>query len=245
MSAKASTQPDLTTLQSTLDYRFHDTKLLTRALTHRSALSGTLDDASLSYQRLEFMGDRVLAVVIADLLYKAFPNAEEGELARRLTGLVRKETCADVARDWKISDFVQVSDAERRSGGHERDAILGDVCEAVLAAVYFDGGMRAAKRLITRNWRGRMMSWSKPLRDPKTSLQEWAHGCRLPSPTYQEVSRSGPDHALTFVIEVLVKGKPNARGKGATKRDAQQKAASNFLLREGIWEKDVYGDESQ
>lgn len=242
MSAKATAQADLSKLQSTLDYQFRDNKLLRRALTHRSALSGTSDDASLSYQRLEFMGDRVLAVVIADLLYKAFPKAEEGELARRLTGLVRKETCADVARDWNVSAYVKVSEAERRAGGHERDAILGDVCEAILAAVYFDGGMRAAKRLITQNWRSRMMSWSKPLRDPKTALQEWAHGCRLPSPTYKEVSRSGPDHALTFVVEVAVKDKRNARGKGATKREAQQKAAANFLLREGIWEKDFQSE---
>jgi len=188
------------------------------------------------------MGDRVLALVIADLLYQAFPEAEEGELARRLTGLVRKETCADVARDWDASNYVYVSEAERRGGGHERDAILGDVCEAILAAVYYDGGIDAARKLITDNWQTRMMSWSKPLRDPKTSLQEWAHGRKLPTPNYIEISRSGPDHALTFVIEVDVKGKKNGRGKGASKREAQQKAASNFLLREGIWEDDFHDE---
>lgn len=242
MTTGDAAKPDLTALQNTLDYRFNDVEFLIRALTHRSSLPGGGDDASLSYQRLEFMGDRVLALVIADLLYQAFPKAEEGELARRLTGLVRKETCADVARDWNASDYVMVSEAEKRGGGHERDAILGDVCEAILAAVYYDGGIDAARKLITDNWQTRMMSWSKPLRDPKTSLQEWAHGRKLETPSYIEVSRSGPDHALTFVIEVDVKGKKNARGKGASKREAQQKAASNFLLREGIWEDDFHDE---
>ncbi|MEP1441443.1 MAG: ribonuclease III [Hyphomicrobiales bacterium] len=239
MVASDAAKPDLDTLQEALDYRFQNADLLIRAITHRSSLPGGGDDPSLSYQRLEFMGDRVLALVIADLLYQAFPNAEEGELARRLTGLVRKETCADVARDWNASNHVLISEAERRGGGHERDAILGDVCEAVLAAVYYDGGIEAARKLIVDNWHDRMMSWSKPLRDPKTALQEWAHGRKLATPDYIEISRSGPDHALTFVIEVDVKGKKNARGKGASKREAQQKAAANFLLREGIWEDDI------
>ena len=238
MTASDAAKPDLTALQEALDYQFNDVGFLIHALTHRSSLPGGGEDASQSYQRLEFMGDRVLALVIADLLYQAFPEAEEGELARRLTGLVRKETCADVARDWGASNHLLVSEAERRGGGHLRDAILGDVCEAILAAVYYDGGIDAARKLITDNWNSRMMSWSKPLRDPKTSLQEWAHGRKLASPRYIEVSRSGPDHALTFVIEVDVNGKKNARGKGSSKREAQQKAASNFLLREGIWEDD-------
>ncbi len=242
MTASDAANPDLSALQETLDYQFNDVDFLIHALTHRSSLPGGGDDASQSYQRLEFMGDRVLALVIADLLYQAFPEAEEGELARRLTGLVRKETCADVARDWEASNYLYVSEAERRGGGHLRDAILGDVCEAILAAVYYDGGIDAARKLITDNWHSRMMSWSKPLRDPKTSLQEWAHGRKLASPRYIEVSRSGPDHALTFVIEVDVKGKKNARGEGASKREAQQKAASNFLLREGIWEDDFHDE---
>ena len=230
----------LAQLESKLGYRFNDRKILIRALTHKSAMATDETDLTASYQRLEFMGDRVLAVVIAEMLFDAFPNAEEGELARRLTGLVRNETCASVATDCDMPSYILLSESENRAGGRNKAAIIGDVCEAIMAAIYFDGGWEAARSFIERNWRERMESWSKPLRDPKTALQEWAHGKKRPAPTYKEISRSGPDHALSFVMEVKVEGLQTAKGEGNSKRDAEQKAASMMLVREGVWEKDDY-----
>lgn len=231
---------NLAQLESKLGYRFKDQKILVRALTHKSAMTPDEIDVTTSYQRLEFMGDRVLALVIAEMLYKTFPDAEEGELARRLTGLVRNETCAEVAIDCDMPMYILLSAGENRAGGRKKAAIIGDVCEAVMAAIYFDGGMEAARAFIERNWRERMEGWSKPLRDPKTALQEWAHGKKRPAPTYTEISRSGPDHELVFVMEVKVEGMQKAKGEGNSKRDAEQKAASIMLVREGVWEKDDY-----
>lgn len=231
---------NLEKLESKLGYRFKDQKILVRALTHKSAMALDEIDVTASYQRLEFMGDRVLALVIAEMLYKTFPDAEEGELARRLTGLVRNETCAEVAIDCDMPTYILLSAGENRAGGRKKAAIIGDVCEAVMAAIYFDGGMEAARAFIERNWRERMEGWSKPLRDPKTALQEWAHGKKRPAPTYEEISRSGPDHALVFVMEVKIEGMQTAKGEGNSKRDAEQKAASIMLVREGVWEKDDY-----
>jgi len=231
---------NLANLEKKLGHVLHDKQLLVCALTHKSAIAPHDSDTTASYQRLEFMGDRVLALVVAEMLYHGFPHAEEGELARRLTGLVRNETCAEVAMDCDIPAYIFLSESESRAGGRGKAAIVGDVCEAILAALYFDGGMEAASAFIERHWRRRMESWSKPLRDPKTALQEWAHGHKRPAPTYKEISRSGPDHALSFVMEVVVDGMAPARGEGNSKRDAEQKAASFMLVREGVWEKDDY-----
>ncbi len=230
----------LSLLEKQIEYSFKDKQLLIKALTHKSALSPHETDADASYQRLEFMGDRVLALIIADMLYEAFPNADEGELARRLTGLVRNETCASVAIDCGLPDFILLSDGELRAGGRKKAAIIGDVCEAVLAAIYFDGGVKEAKAFIERHWRTRMENWNKPLRDPKTALQEWAHSRKRVTPTYKEISRSGPDHALTFIMEVSVEGFKVVKAEGSSKREAEQKAASSFLVREGVWEEDTY-----
>lgn len=240
MKQRSARPQDIETLETKLGYRFKDETLLVRALTHKSAISAVDSDATSSYQRLEFMGDRVLALAVAEMLFKAFPHAEEGELARRLTGLVRNETCAEVALECGMPAHILLGDGERRAGGREKSAIVGDVCEAVLAAIYFDGGMEAARAFIERNWRDRMERWSKPLRDPKTALQEWAHGKKRPAPAYREISRSGPDHALSFVMEARVEGVAPAQGTGTSKREAEQKAASVMLVREGVWERDDY-----
>lgn len=236
--------PDLSLLEAKLGHDFKERTLLVRALTHRSALATRSVSESdrtgrdMSYQRLEFMGDRILAFVIAEMLLTHFPDAEEGELARRLTGLVRNETCAEVADECGLPACIILGDGERRAGGRQKAAIIGDVCEAVIAAIYFDGGMDPARRFVDRYWRPRMESWTKPLRDPKTALQEWAHGLRRPTPLYHEISRTGPDHALSFVMEVRVEGTKPSQGSGNSKREAEQKAASAFLVREGIWEQD-------
>lgn len=238
---RASSRTDkLNELETQLGYHFKDQDHLIRALTHKSAITQDNRDVLHSYQRLEFMGDRVLALVIAEMLYRNFPDAEEGELARRLTGLVRNETCAEVATDCGMPAHIILGDGERRAGGYKKAAIIGDVCEAVLAAIYFDGGMGAARAFIERNWRERMENWSKPLQDPKTALQEWSHLKRRPTPVYTEVARSGPDHALSFVMEVSVEGYSPAQGDGKSKRDAEQKAASHMLVREEVWESDSY-----
>lgn len=230
----------LADLEAKLGYRFKNRELLETALTHKSALVGRDHRDDATYQRLEFLGDRVLAITIADMLYENFPGADEGELARRLTGLVRNETCADVASDLLLGLHIRMGEGEIQAGGRKKAAILGDVCEAVIAAIFKDGGIVEAGDFIKRNWSERMMSWSKPLRDPKTTLQEWAHKKSLNTPSYRELSREGPDHALSFVVEVTVDGLEAEKGQGKSKRDAQQKAASAMLVREGVWDEDTY-----
>ena len=221
-------------LEQRIGYRFSDRDLLDRALTHMSALSEPRD-AGLSYQRLEFLGDRVLALAIADMLIAAFPQAEEGELARRLNQLVKAETCAAVARDLGLGQFMRLGDGEEQSGGRRKKAILGDVCEALIGAIYLDGGITPAEALIAAQWKERMLGWSGPLRDAKTTLQEWSHGRGLDVPDYRLSSRDGPDHAPLFTITATVEGFAPAVGTGRSKREAEQQAAQNFLVREGVW----------
>ena len=220
-------------LQTRLGHAFDDRELLSRALTHGSATARS-GGPDASYQRLEFLGDRVLGLAIATMLHKAFPKADEGELARRLNQLVRRETCAEVARDLELGDAVLLGDSEAQTGGKRKTAILADVCEAVIAAVYLDGGLEAAQNLIERLWGPRMTSYSGPLRDPKTMLQEWAQGRGKPAPRYTMTERSGPDHAPSFTVRVDIEGYEPAQGAGGSKRIAEQRAAEAALLREGL-----------
>lgn len=222
-------------LQERLGYRFADVGLLRQALTHNSAVAEAGLTRQASYQRLEFLGDRVLALVIADMLSAAYPRAPEGELARRLTGLVRNETCADVALALDIGSALRLGEGEARSGGRNKAAILGDVCEAIIGAVYIDGGFEPARRLIEAEWHGRMVNWSGPLRDAKSTLQEWAQGRGLPPPDYSVTERSGPQHAPRFVVTVQLRGMEPAKGVGSSKREGEQNAATEALVREGIW----------
>ncbi len=222
-------------LQQRLRYRFRDPGLLIQALTHSSAVAEFGLAREASYQRLEFLGDRVLALVVAEMLTHAYPGAAEGELARRLTSLVRNEACAEVAIELDIGSAVRLGGGEARSGGRHKAAILGDVCEAVIGGVYLDGNLSAARRLIVRHWKPRMVNWTGPLRDAKSMLQEWAQGRGMPMPRYQIADRSGPHHAPTFAVTVHLAGLEPARGEGAAKRDAEQNAAAEMLVREGIW----------
>lgn len=231
--SKTSTRP-LEAVEDRLGYGFRNRENLQRALTHRSAVPG--DRASQeSYQRHEFLGDRVLALVIADMLFQAYPRSDEGDLARRLNSLVRRETCADVAADLALGEAVRLGVGERQSGGRRKEAILGDIAEAVIAAIYLDGGFDEARRFIERHWRPRMEALSGPLRDAKTTLQEWAQGRGLPTPSYEVVERSGPDHAPSFLVRVSITGGGAGEGTGKSKRDAEQAAATDVLIREGIW----------
>ena len=229
-TAQRSAEKDL---QARLGHTFSDGSLLTRALTHGSATAR--GDAGTSYQRLEFLGDRVLGLAVATMLHHTFPQAEEGELARRLNQLVRRETCADVARDLALGEAIVFGDSEAQTGGRKKTAILADVCEAVIAAIYLDAGLAAAQTLIERHWGPRMTNYSGPLRDPKTMLQEWAQGRGKTAPRYTMTERSGPDHAPSFTVRVDIDETEPAFGTGGSKRLAEQRAAEAALVREGLW----------
>jgi ribonuclease-3 len=220
-------------LEQRIGYHFQDVLLRDAALTHVSALKGSRNRTS-SYQRLEFLGDHVLGLVISDLLYRSFPKADEGELSRRLSDLVRKETCAEIAVAIDLGVAIYLGSSEANSGGRKRPAILADVCESLIGAVYLDGGYPAAEALVEKLWKERMLATKQPLRDPKTVLQEWAQGRGLPTPVYQETGRSGPDHNLVFRVEVRLPNLAPAEGSGRNKRAAEQVAAAAMLTRERV-----------
>jgi ribonuclease-3 len=216
-------------VEASIGHAFRDRELLATSLTHISAVAS--DRRGKSYQRLEFLGDRVLGLVISSMLYDAFPSAEEGEMSRRLAGLVRRETCAEIAREWKLGDALRLGDSEAKSGGRTKAAILSDVCEAVIGAVYVDAGFAAADAVVRTAWKSRMYSPDRPLWDPKTLLQEWAQGLGKPTPVYIETARHGPAHRPEFTVRVSVDGVGEAEGTGTSKRLAEQAAASAFSER--------------
>jgi len=220
-------------LEERIGYRFSDLALLNSALSHISALKGSRNRAG-SYQRLEFLGDHVLGLVISDMLFRAFPKADEGELSRRLADLVRKETCAEIARAIDLGVAIRLGASEVNAGGRKRPAILADVCEALIGAVYLDGGYAAAEAMVGRLWEARMRTTAQPLRDPKTVLQEWAQARGLPTPAYREVARSGPDHNPEFRVAVQLPQLAPAEGSGRSKRAAEQAAAAAMMAREGV-----------
>jgi len=218
-------------LEKTIGYKFKDNDQLGRSLTHISATGGNRNN---SYQRLEFLGDHVLGLIISDMLFRAFPKADEGELSRRLADLVRREACADVARAINLGEALRLGSSENNAGGRTRIAILADVCEALVGAVFVDGGYEAAVKLVEKLWGERMRTPVRPLRDPKTILQEWAQARGLPTPTYREVARTGPQHNPVFRVAVVLPGKESAEGVDRSKRGAEQAAAAALLEREGV-----------
>lgn len=223
--SKTSTRP-LEAVEDRLGYGFRNRENLQRALTHRSAVPG--DRASQeSYQRHEFLGDRVLALVIADMLFQAYPRSDEGDLARRLNSLVRRETCADVAADLALGEAVRLGVGERQSGGRRKEAILGDIAEAVIAAIYLDGGFNAVYPVV-RHIFGPMFAEDRELiafYDHKTQLQEIVQSRYKVTPTYHLLQSHGPDHAKTFEVEVRMQGQILAKANGSSKKDAEQSAA--------------------
>ncbi len=224
---------DRSGLEASLGHRFAKPELLDRALAHVSGVPGA-NARSGSYQRLEFLGDRVLGLAVSAMLYAEFPHATEGELSRRLADLVRRESCAEVGAAWDVGPFIRLGPGEAQSGGRGRQAILGDVCEALIGAVFLDGGYEAAAALVQRAWGPRMLAPRRALQDPKTALQEWAQARGKPTPHYSETERSGPDHAPRFTVSVTVDGWPSADGAGTSKRLAEQAAAASFMQREGF-----------
>lgn len=213
-------------LQDRLGHRFAGSDLLTRALTHASAEA----DITRNNERLEFLGDRVLALIIADLLLARFADQSEGGLALRLNALVRRETLADVARDIGLAGAIIMASAERSSGGSDKPAILADTCEALIAALYLDGGMAAARNFVEKQWGPRLDAMITAQADPKSALQQWSQGRKLGIPAYNVTGRAGPDHAPQFIVEVSVTGLPPASGSGASKREAEQAAAGAMLM---------------
>lgn len=224
---------DLADLEKQIGYSFKTRALLEQSLTHISAIRAPIR-ADAYYERLEFLGDRVLGLVIAEMLYRTFPNEAEGVLSRRLATLVRKESCAQVAEAWGVSPFILLGPGEMQSGLRKKGVLLGDICEALIAAIYLDGGYDAARSVVERGFGAKLHESDAGKRDAKSSLQEWALGRGLPVPLYREVKRSGPDHAPLFVIAADVQGFSPCEAEGPSKRSAEHAAAEAFMTREGV-----------
>ncbi|SPF77486.1 ribonuclease III [Pseudoprimorskyibacter insulae] len=218
---------DLIEFQTRLGHAFSQPELLLRAVTHSSMSSPVRQDN----QRLEFLGDRVLGLVMAQAILEADASASEGLLAPRFNALVRKETCADVAREIALGDVMKLGRSEMMSGGRRKQALLGDAMEAVIAAVYLDGGFEAAQAVILRLWGKRIHTVDADARDAKTALQEWAQARRMPPPKYVELSRTGPDHAPIFTIEAQLQSGESAKATAGSKRQAEQAAAEALLAK--------------
>jgi len=221
-------------LEKALGHRFKDQQLIEVALTHASMRGGKTERAD--NERLEFIGDRVLGLVIAQVLIERFPSANEGELARRFNRLVRGEACARVARAMGIGQHLILSESEAGSGGRSKGTILADAMEAILGAVFLDAGFEAARAVVRHLWNSQYDDQHSTSAGPdaKSALQEWAQGKGLALPEYIEVSRKGPDHAPRFTSEVRISGCAPARGEGSSKRAAEQAAARALLEREGV-----------
>lgn len=222
-------------LQFRLGYRFADPDLLDRALTHSSAVAPG-KRIERSYQRLEFLGDRVLGLVVADMLYRRYPKANEGELSRTLNTLVRKETCAIIARTLDLGRELILGDSEARTGGAEKEAILGDVTESIIGAIYLDGGMGKAYEFVERMFEEFLADGQANKADAKTTLQEWAQARGLEPPTYTQTERRGPDHAPEFTIAVRLGDFEPLSATGPSKKIAEHKAAELFLVAQKVWQ---------
>ena len=218
---------ELKALEGRIGYTFQRPELLLRAVTHSSMSSATRDDN----QRLEFLGDRVLGLVMAEALLAHDPKATEGQLAPRYNALVRKEACADVAREIALGDVLKLGRSEMISGGRRKLALLGDAMEALIAAVYLDAGFDPARALILRLWGERIGAVEDDARDAKTALQEWAQARGLPPPKYVELKRSGPDHAPVFTMAAQLETGDSESATAGSKRQAEQAAAKALLDR--------------
>ncbi|MEM9798486.1 MAG: ribonuclease III [Pseudomonadota bacterium] len=216
---------ELQAFQGRIGHRFDRPELLVRAMTHSSFGSETRPDN----QRLEFLGDRVLGLVMAETLMGQDDAASEGQLAPRFNALVRKETCAEVARDIALGEVLKLGKSEQVTGGRRKQALLGDAVEALIAAVYLDGGLDAARALVLRLWGARVNEVEQDARDPKTTLQEWAQARGMSPPSYEVADRSGPDHAPVFVIRATLGDGRKADGEASAKRAAEQAAAKALL----------------
>lgn len=210
-------------LENKIDHEFSDKTYIERALTHSSA------GMAHNYERLEFLGDRVLGLVMAQLLFEKFPKEREGDMAKRHAALVQGKALAIVANKIDLGSLMVFSDAERAAGGAENSNILADGMEGVIGALYLDAGIEKCAVLIKELWGDLLVTMSKPPQDPKTALQEWAQGRKLPLPTYELVGKAGPDHAPVFEIKVTVEGYPAWTTTGSSRRKAEKEAAGMLL----------------
>jgi len=216
---------DLGGLAEVLGHTFNHPDMLRRAVTHASAEPRAWN----AYERLEFLGDRVLALILAEHLLDRFPHEREGSIAKRHVSLVRRETLAEVAHNIDLGRFLIISRGEDEAGARASDTILSDAMEAVIGALYLDGGLEATRGFILRYWNPVLELDQRPPQDPKTGLQEWAQGRRLPLPVYDTVAQTGPAHAPEFTVEVRVEGQVSQRANGKSKRLAEQSAAAAML----------------
>jgi ribonuclease-3 len=217
-------------LEQRLGRAFADPALLERALTHASVGGGA--GKTRDNEVLEFIGDRVIGLLAAERLAELYPQSPEGELTVRLHGLVNRDACARVARRMGLGPALRLAGGETKTGGRDKDSILGDACEAVMAAVHLDGGLAAARDVFLDLWAEEFEGVAAQSRDPKTSLQEWAQGRGKSLPAYVVIARSGPDHAPLFTVEVAVEGLAPAVAEGRSRRDAEKAAAAALLQRE-------------
>lgn len=221
---------DIQALMALLKHDFNDVSLLEAALTHSSLSKGNRrGKARHDYERLEFLGDRVLGLIISEELYRRFDKAEAGQLSRRYNAQVRRESLAAIATDMNLDQYIKMSDDLAAAGGQQNPAILEDVVEALIAALYLDGGYRAARTFIKSRWWTRFDREDAAKKDAKSALQEWAAKKGKPLPVYHVVEETGPDHDRRFVIEVSVEGAPGQTGQGSSKRMAEQAAAEKLL----------------
>ncbi len=227
-------KPHIDDLEARLGYSFKDKSLLHEALTHSSARAAQGRDN----ERLEFLGDRVLGLSIAAILYTQFPGAREVEFARHFNALVREGSCAKIGELLDLGSHLIMAPSESRSGGRKKSVILADACEAILGAIYVDGGFEAANATVNRLWEPLLGAQSPPAPDAKTALQEYAQSQKRGLPEYREIGRKGADHAPSFTVEVTVQGLKPAIGAGSSLKKAQQAAAEALLIREAVWRRE-------
>ena len=215
-------QETIQNIEEIIGYVFKEKELLSRAITHASIESP-------NYERLEFLGDRVLGLIIAEILFKKYPTEKEGELARRFSALVRGQTLSAIGKEIEIDQYILSSGKEDSSEGTENENIIADVMEALLGAMYIDGGFTPCKNMVEKYWDERFETMTHPPQDPKTELQEWAQARGKNTPTYEMIHREGPDHAPTFTIRVTVEGLPSQDAQATNRRRAEKDAARKLL----------------
>ncbi|MCF6370654.1 ribonuclease III [Rhizobium halophilum] len=233
MKPRALSAEERSKLESIIRHEFSDKQWLDRAFTHSSAGSGK----GPNYERLEFLGDRVLGLCIAELLFKSFKNAAEGELSVRLNQLVSAESCAEVADRLELHHFIRTGADVKKLTGKRMLNVRADVVESLIAALYLDGGLETARSFILQHWKDRATRADGGRRDAKTELQEWAHANFAVTPSYRVDDRTGPDHDPRFTVTVEVTGVAPETGVERSKRAAEQVAAAKMLEREGVWQK--------
>lgn len=238
MKSRSLSAEDRAKLETVIGYQFAEKERLDRALTHSSARSAK----GSNYQRLEFLGDRVLGLCVAELLFQTFRDANEGELSVRLNQLVSAESCAMVADDLALHQFIRTGSDVKKITGKAMMNVRADVVESLIAAIYLDGGLEAARGFVLRHWKDRAVRADGARRDAKTELQEWAHAKFGIAPTYRTDDRSGPDHDPRFTVTVEIAGVAPETGIDRSKRGAEQVAAMKLLEREGVWRKNSAGN---